>query len=86
MAAPSPSATRHAGPSTLTRAGAANDSGAGQAYRLSRIQAEGWNAAKRASSTAPDISDSAEIDSLNPYPIDPERARWRIGFTNALQS
>lgn len=86
MSAPSPPTTRRAGPSTLARAPAAKDAGAGQAYRLSRIQAEGWNAAHRAALTAPDISDSAKIDSLNPYRTGPERTRWKIGFTSALVS
>lgn len=88
MSAASPSTMRRAGPSTLTRARAAKGAGAGagQAYRLSRIQAEGWNAAHHAVSTAPDVSDSAKIDSLNPYRTGPERTRWKIGFTSALAS
>jgi hypothetical protein len=55
-------------------------------FRLSRIQAEGWNAAHRAISAAPARSDRAAIDSLNPYPADPERARWTLGYNSALVS
>jgi hypothetical protein len=85
MTTPTSSKPRSVRPQ-LTRAHLANGAGADQAYRLSRVQAEGWNAAKRAASKAPDISDSAKIDSLNPYPADPERARWKAGFAYALRS
>jgi hypothetical protein len=55
-------------------------------FRLSRIQAEGWNAARRIP-----VSDLSElkaeaIDALNPYSKDFERIRWRAGFDGALAS
>ena len=50
------------------------------AFRLSRIQAEGWNAARHAPA---DLSD-AKIAALNPHKKDPEAARWLAGFRNAM--
>jgi hypothetical protein len=58
----------------------------GEAYRLSRIHAEGWNAAHRVAATALDTLDEAEIESLNPYASEPQRTRWNAGFRNALAS
>ena len=55
-----------------------------EAYRLSRIQAEGWNAAHRIAASALDRLGGNQIESLNPYASDPERTRWRAGFTSAL--
>jgi hypothetical protein len=54
------------------------------AFRLSRIYAEGWNAAQELSA-----NDSAELDfgriaALNPYAADPEKSRWSEGFANAI--
>jgi len=46
------------------------------AFRLSRIHAQGWNAAR----TAWTVDES---DPINPYPSEPERSRWRAGFVNA---
>jgi hypothetical protein len=54
------------------------------AYSLSRVQAEGWNAARRIPSTTLDSFDERKIEGLNPYPSDPERTRWRAGFDSAL--
>jgi len=59
----------------------AND---GDAYRLSRIQAEGWNAAHRIAASALDRLDGTQIELLNPYKSDPERTRWSTGFSSAL--
>ena len=56
------------------------------AYRLSRVQAEGWNAAHRVPSTAIDGFDASKIEAMNPYASDPERTRWAAGFTSALKS
>ena len=55
-----------------------------QAYRLSRIQAEGWKAARTLPSGGPSELTSDEIAARNPYPADPERTRWQTGFTSAL--
>jgi hypothetical protein len=56
------------------------------AYRLSRVQAEGWNAARRIPSTALDGFDAKKIERLNPYASDPERTRWSAGFESALKA
>ena len=56
----------------------------GGAYRLSRIQAEGWTAAHRIAVSALDKLDGTQIELLNPYKSDPERTRWSAGFANAL--
>ncbi len=55
-----------------------------QAYRLSRIQAEGWKAARALPPGEPSDLPPAEIEARNPYPADPERSRWHAGFTSAL--
>lgn len=55
------------------------------AFRLSRIQAEGWNAARRMSATGAAEPDSGEIDKLNPYPEGAARLRWNAGFRSALE-
>jgi hypothetical protein len=54
-----------------------------QAYRLSRIHAEGWKAARALSASELADLKPTEIDARNPHPADPERARWRAGFTYA---
>jgi ribosome modulation factor len=51
---------------------------ASTSFALSRIYAEGWNAARRLGLKG----DRAEI--LNPYMSEPERSRWLDGFTTAL--
>jgi len=53
-------------------------------FKLSRIQAEGWNAALKLSP-----ADAAELDhegrtALNPYAQGPEHDRWADGFDGAL--
>jgi hypothetical protein len=44
-------------------------------FQYSRIYAQGWNAARTGS--------TAKTKTRNPYPADPERARWQQGFTAA---
>ena len=68
--------------SALTRVQAPSD---GEAYRLSRIQAEGWNAAHGMAASALDKLDETQIELLNPYKSDPERMRWSTGFRSALR-
>lgn len=58
----------------------------GEAFRLSRIEAEGWNAARRASVALLAQLDGEKIAALNPYTSDPEQTRWNAGFANALAS
>jgi hypothetical protein len=48
-------------------------------FRLSRIYAEGWNAAR----SAPPIG-RIKHPVRNPYPAEPEHSRWQAGFTGAL--
>ena len=50
------------------------------AFRYSRIYAEGWKAAR----SLLKLSDSgAEIQALNPYRTGLERAKWNEGFAQA---
>jgi hypothetical protein len=53
-------------------------------FQLSRIQAEGWNAARRIPASALADLNAKAIDALNPYSTDSERTRWTTGFNNAL--
>ena len=54
------------------------------AFELSRIRAEGWQAARKLlASSAGDI-DPAEADALNPHGTPETRARWTQGFLEAL--
>lgn len=57
-----------------------------EAFRLSRVEAEGWNAARRVPLAGLAQLDSEKIAALNPYARDPEQARWTAGFSNALSS
>jgi len=41
------------------------------AFRLSRVYAQGWNAARKSQKAA------------NPYQAEPERSRWQAGFAGA---
>lgn len=75
-----------AGASPATGSPVSGGASAGEAYRLSRIQAEGWNAAHGISASILDRLDSTQIESLNPYAADPERTRWSVGFKGALMS
>jgi hypothetical protein len=50
-----------------------------EAIRLSRVQAQGWNAARKARMT----SDGRPPRIANPYPSDPNRSRWQAGFDSA---
>ena len=54
------------------------------AFKLSRIYAEGWNAAMQLFADESAQLGSAGIAALNPYSIEPERSRWSEGFTKAF--
>ena len=54
------------------------------AFALSRIHAQGWNAAKGLSSDDRAMLDAARISELNPYPTGAERVRWHEGFTEGI--
>lgn len=53
-------------------------------FLLSRIEAQGWNAAQRLMSSEAQAPQEARIAKLNPHASDPARARWHAGFKNAL--
>jgi hypothetical protein len=57
-----------------------------EAFRLSRIQAAGWNAARRVPASRLSELGEEGIAALNPHTIDPERSRWHLGFKSALES
>lgn len=54
------------------------------AFRLSRIYAEGWNAAKKIPLTEGTDFDAAHVVALSPYKTEPQRSRWIEGFTKAI--
>jgi hypothetical protein len=54
------------------------------AFRLSRIYAEGWNAARKLSPHEGDDMDMWRVSALNPYAAEPERTRWSEGFVKAI--
>ena len=47
-----------------------------EAFRLSRVYAEGWNFAR--------VTLSEKGITANPYVTEPERTRWREGYAKAL--
>ena len=55
-----------------------------EAFRLSRIYAEGWNTANKLASEERDSLDPDKLAKLNPYDIEADRLRWTKGFTKAL--
>ena len=54
-------------------------------FKLSRIFAEGWNAASKLSAEESDGLDPRAAAALNPYVAEPERSRWSEGFAKALR-
>lgn len=52
-------------------------------FRLSRIYAQGWNAARRLPSNA--RTDPKTIAKLNPHKSELARIRWTDGFLQALE-
>jgi hypothetical protein len=54
------------------------------AFKLSRIFAEGWNAASKLSAAESDGLDLWRVAALNPYVAEPEKSRWSEGFAGAL--
>ena len=53
-------------------------------FKLSRIYAEGWNAAGQLSAADNATFEEQGIAGLNPYAEERERTRWAEGFGNAL--
>jgi hypothetical protein len=58
----------------------------GEAFRLNRIEAEGWNMARGVPLTTLSQMDSEKINALNPYTSGPELTRRNAGFANLLAS
>ena len=55
-------------------------------FRLSRIEAEGWNAAHRYMVDETTAPDEFRTSDLNPYRSDPARGRWLAGFKQAVSA
>ena len=56
------------------------------AFDLSRIYSEGWNAAQKLLAKRASGVDEPLGAMLNPYKIAPARERWAKGFKEALHS
>lgn len=55
-------------------------------FKLSRIYAEGWNAAMKLPSETQAALDAGRVADLNPYTHESEKARWNDGFMAALET
>ncbi len=55
-------------------------------FQLSRIYAQGWNAANKLSAEDGAALDAAAIAARNPYANEPELSRWRDGFLAAIKA
>jgi len=55
------------------------------AFQLSRVYGQGWNAAKKLLAEGRAVS-AAQAVKLNPYSNVEERARWAKGFEEGLRS
>ena len=53
-------------------------------FELSRIYAQGWNAAAKLTPAQNRVLKSRGTDALNPHTGAAERARWAEGFDKAL--
>lgn len=69
-----------------------DDGGAGKssvlepnAFQLSRIYSQGWNAARKLLADARSDVDKAQAATLNPHRTVEERERWSRGFEEALR-
>jgi hypothetical protein len=56
------------------------------AFQLSRVEAQGWNAARRLLMAGASRPGSDRIAKLNPYAEGLERARWALGFKKAFDA
>lgn len=56
------------------------------AFQLSRIYAQGWNAAKQQLADGNFAVDKTHAAALNPHRSAQEALRWTKGFEEALQS
>ena len=55
-------------------------------FQLSRIYAQGWNAANKLPAPDGAAMDADAIAALNPYANEPELSRWRDGFLAAIRA
>jgi hypothetical protein len=55
-----------------------------ETFRLSRIHADGWNAANRLATREVDALTVGKLATLNPHTLEADRTRWTSGFTEAL--
>lgn len=55
-------------------------------FKLSRVYAQGWNAANTISANEYSELDPVKTAALNPSPAEPERSRWSDGFRAAIQN
>jgi hypothetical protein len=55
------------------------------AYVLSRIYAQGWNAGKKMLASGKGEISSANAAVCNPYATPEEQSRWMKGFTDSLE-
>lgn len=53
-------------------------------FALSRIFAEGWRKAQELSAEEVEAMDQKHAAAMNPYPSEPERARWGEGFARGV--
>ncbi len=58
--------------------------GNSNAFDLSRIQAEGWTAARKYLMSG-DLGNEKAIAALNPHKMALERSRWYAGFNNPVE-
>jgi hypothetical protein len=54
-------------------------------FELSRIYAQGWNAAAKMPANEYSELDPSKVAHLNPHPTDPKRSRWNDGFRDAIR-
>jgi hypothetical protein len=55
-------------------------------YHLSRVQADGWNAARAYAQADLGDNDVATIEAMCPYDSNLEKSRWVAGFQGALNA
>lgn len=53
-------------------------------FRLSRVEAEGWNTAHRILAGGTSELNDVTVAACNPYVSNPARSRWLTGFRNAV--
>jgi len=70
---------RHRRPAAALFEGTSLVTDLAEAIRLSRVQAQGWNAARKARMT----SDGRPPKVANPHRSEPDRSRWQAGFDSA---